>query len=76
MADWRVRVIFDFRRKHQWAEVKCGRCGWRVVFPHDSIEALFPRPTTVDRAEKRFRCRRCGTRGAEIRGVGWRDYHG
>lgn len=65
----------DFARRHAPAEVRCSRCGWRVVFPPDAFNKLFDPPVAVFVAERRLRCRQCGHRGATI-SLAWREYHG
>jgi DNA-directed RNA polymerase subunit RPC12/RpoP len=69
MADTRVWVTWEFKTKHYAAEVTCTSCGWKVVFPGESMSWLFRPPVPLDMARRRLRCRRCGRREAEIRQV-------
>jgi DNA-directed RNA polymerase subunit RPC12/RpoP len=76
MADHRVWMTSEFKTKHQWAEVTCKACGWRVIYPGDSVNWLFRPGVVIGDAERRLRCRRCGKRGALVRALRAREYHG
>lgn len=74
-ADSRVRVVFQFRDKHQHCEVRCGGCGRRVVLPPLLAIRCFGALTDVAALERRLRCTTCGAKRARVTGV-WREYHG
>lgn len=76
MADHRVWVTWEFKTKHQWAEVTCTACGWRVIYPGDSMNLLFRPGVPLAAAQGRFRCHRCGKRKARVRALRAREYHG
>lgn len=74
MAPTTVYVTWQFETLHYHAEVTCGSCAWKVIFPPTAMNWLFRPGVPLEMARKRLRCRRCGRREATIVPVrsGWR----
>ncbi len=75
MADRTIRVVLDFERKCQHAEIRCRACQRTVILPPKMVAGVYGATTHLRDAERRSRCRECGGRGATIRGI-FREYHG
>ena len=75
MANWRVRIVFEFKTKMQSAEIRCRGCGRLVIYPPALAVERLGATNTLSELERRLRCRDCGARGASVRGV-YREYHG
>ncbi len=75
MADRTIRVVLDFERKCQHAEIRCLACQRTVIIPPKMVAKIYGPMTRVRDAERRSRCRECGGRGAKIRGI-YREYPG
>ncbi|WP_315763773.1 hypothetical protein [Sphingomonas sp. Y38-1Y] len=75
MADRTIRVVMDFERRCQHAEIRCRACRRTVILPPKLVAKAYGAMTLLTDAERRSRCRECGARGATIKGV-FREYHG
>ena len=68
----KFRTISDLAKMDAHLGVTCNGCGRQVVLQRQGVEELFQRKgwnTTLEAAGYRFRCEKCGHRGATLRPV-------
>lgn len=72
MGGLRFRTIHDLAKVDAHLGVTCNKCGHQVVLERQGVEDLFMAKgwnTTLEAAGYRFRCEKCGHRGAALRAV-------
>jgi DNA-directed RNA polymerase subunit RPC12/RpoP len=72
MGGVKFRTISDLGKMDAHLGITCNGCGHQVVMQRQGVEQYFLSRswnTTLEAAGARFRCRKCGHRGASLRAV-------